>query len=278
MAFQNFKIRTTITVLGIPTLAAITLFTTWTFAIFFTIAGGLVLREMFDAMRKHDLSPNTVLGYAIYLAMVMIIVGSTLEYLVTLLILSIIGLFIVELFRKEQRVFENLSITFFAVVYTALVMGSFIQTRGLNILGFSGWGNFGGRLMLTIFLAVWICDMLAYLVGSAIGKHKIFPRVSPNKSWEGSVAGLLGAILTVYVLAATPFIPQLGWIDILALGVIAGGFGQVGDFAESLVKRDVGVKDSSNLIPGHGGAWDRLDSLFFAVPLSYLYIKTFFLV
>lgn len=278
MAFQNFKIRTTITVLGIPALAALTLFTNWAFAIFFTIAGGLVLREMFDAMRKHELSPDTVLGYTIYLALVVIIVGSTAEYLVALLFLSIFGLFIVELFRKEQRVFENLSVTFFAVLFVALVMGSFIQTRNLNLADFEGWGNFGGRLMLTIFLAVWVCDMLAYLIGSAIGKHKIFPRVSPNKSWEGSLAGLFGAILTVYVLTITQFIPQLGWIDIVALGVIAGGFGQVGDFAESLVKRDVGIKDSSNLIPGHGGAWDRLDSLFFAVPLSYLYIKTFFLV
>lgn len=277
MTLPNFKIRTLVTVLGIPALAALTLLTIWPFTIFFMFAGGLVLNEIFSVMRQQDIHPNTILGFAVYLAFMVVVLGGGHQDLTALLYLAIVGLFIVELFRKEKRVFENIAVTFFGAVFIGLAVSTFVLLHNLDHPGFSGWGHFGGRLVLTVFLSVWICDMLAYLVGSAIGKHKIFPRVSPNKSWEGSLAGLAGAVLTVYLLVITGFIPQLSMTAILILGLIAGGFGQVGDFAESLVKRDVGIKDSSNLIPGHGGAWDRLDSLLFAVPLSYLYIQYFFL-
>ncbi|MCF7796966.1 MAG: phosphatidate cytidylyltransferase [Candidatus Marinimicrobia bacterium] len=277
MTIQNFKIRTLVTVLGIPALAALTLFTIWPFAIFFIIAGGLVLHEIFSLMQHQALSPNKILGYAIYLAFLVVILGGGYADVSTLLYLAIIGLFIVELFRRAQRVFENVATTFLSAIFLGLVMTTFVQLRLLKHPEITGWGDFGGRLVLTVFLSVWICDMLAYLIGSAFGRHKIFPRVSPNKSWEGSLAGLAGAILTVSILVMTGFLPQFGIADMLVMGIIAGVFGQVGDFVQSLVKRDVGVKDSSNLIPGHGGAWDRLDSLLFAVPLSYFYIKYFFL-
>ncbi|MCF7800479.1 MAG: phosphatidate cytidylyltransferase [Candidatus Marinimicrobia bacterium] len=277
MTLQNFKIRTIVTVLGIPALAALTLFTIWPFAIFFIIAGGLVLNEIFALMKKQDLSPNVILGFAIYLALLVVVLGGGHADFSALLYLSVVGLFIVELFRKAHRVLENMAVTFLSAVFVGLVMATFVLLRNMESPDFTEWGGFGGRLVLMVFLSVWICDMLAYLIGSAFGKHKIFSRVSPNKSWEGSLAGLVGAVLTVFILVISGFIPQLSFTDILILGIIAGVFGQVGDFAESMVKRDVGVKDSSNLIPGHGGAWDRLDSLLFAVPLSYFYIKYFFL-
>ncbi len=273
MALQNFKIRTLITILGIPALVALTLFTAWSFAVFFIIAGGIVLHEIFKAVAQQDLAPNSILGYALYLAVIMVIVGEANAFLVALLYFGIIALFMVELFRKKPRVFENLAVTFTGAVFMAIVISTFILLRNIDYAEFQGWGNYGSHLILSVFFSVWVCDMVAYFIGSLLGRHKIFPRVSPNKTWEGTLSGLFGALATIFILQQTGFIAGLAPQHLLVLGLISGGFGQVGDFTESLVKRDVGIKDSSHLIPGHGGAWDRLDSLLFAVPLSYLYLN-----
>jgi phosphatidate cytidylyltransferase len=125
--------------------------------------------------------------------------------------------------------------------------------------------------MMSVFAIIWICDSAAFHVGSALGKHKLFPRVSPQKSWEGAGAGLIFAILSA--LAAKylvlPFLPVAGAI---VIGTIVGTIGQLGDLTESLMKRDAGVKDSSTLIPGHGGAFDRFDSVLLVAPCVYLYL------
>jgi phosphatidate cytidylyltransferase len=115
-------------------------------------------------------------------------------------------------------------------------------------------------------------DSAAYFIGTAIGKHKLFPRVSPNKSWEGAIAGFVFSIITLVVLKSF-LLEFLDWVDIIAFGVIIGIFGQVGDLIESLIKRDAGVKDSSNIIPGHGGIFDRFDSLLFSAPIIFLYLR-----
>jgi len=134
----------------------------------------------------------------------------------------------------------------------------------------------GGYTVIAVFATIWICDAAAFHVGVALGKHKLFPRVSPKKSWEGAVAGFVCAILSA--LAAKylvlPFLPVVG---ALVIGVTVGTIGQLGDLTESLMKRDAGVKDSSALIPGHGGAFDRFDSVLLVAPCVYLYLDHFFL-
>jgi len=220
--------------------------------------------------RPNGTEPNVWMGYLVYLALVgdQLLGGS--QYLGSILILSILILMTWEMFRKKTHVLENVASTFFAAIFVGMAMSYFIL---LQQLGFEGQGgHVGGYAVLTVFIGVWTCDTMAYFIGSAIGKHKIFPRVSPNKSWEGSIAGLIGSFVALILIVKAGWLPGLDYIDALWLGLIAGVAGQVGDFAESLVKRDVGVKDSSNLLPGHGGAWDRLDSILFAAPLSYLYL------
>jgi phosphatidate cytidylyltransferase len=118
---------------------------------------------------------------------------------------------------------------------------------------------------------IWVCDSAAYYIGSAFGKHKLFPRVSPNKSWEGAIAGFIFAVVTA-VAAKYLLLDYLRTDQAVILGIIVGIFGQLGDLFESLLKRDAGVKDSSNLIPGHGGVLDRFDSLLVVSPLVYLYL------
>ena len=270
MSLKNVIKRAPVTIIGIPTLVGFTLYTQDVFMIFFTVAGLLILGEAFRMSRPNGTDPNIWLGFALYLALTADQLLGQGQYLGPILILSILLLLVWEMFRRKKHVLENSATTFFAAVFTALAMSYFIK---LQQLGYEGTGgHLGGYAVLTVFIGVWTCDSLAYFVGSAIGKHKIFPRVSPHKSWEGSLAGMAGALVVLLLIVRARWLPGLDDLDAVVLGLIAGIAGQLGDFAESLIKRDVGVKDSSNLLPGHGGAWDRLDSILFAAPLSYLYL------
>lgn len=126
-------------------------------------------------------------------------------------------------------------------------------------------------IFLTL-LVIMVCDTFAYFVGSNFGKRKLYPAVSPNKSIEGGIGGLIGSVLIV-LLAGVTFLPQIGVFDGLLVGLLLGVIGQLGDLFESLLKRACGVKDSGSLIPGHGGLLDRLDSLLFAFPVVYCLAK-----
>ena len=270
MSINNIIKRAPVVIIGIPALIGLTLYTHDVFMVFFTIAGILILGEAYAMSRPNGTEPNVWVGYLIYLALLADQLLGGGENLGPVLIISILILLTWEMFRKKAHVMENVASTFFTATFIAMAMSYFIL---LQQIGYQGQGgHLGGYAVLTVFIGVWTCDSLAYFVGSAIGKHKIFPRVSPNKSWEGSIAGLIGSFLAFLLIVRVGWLPGLDYTDALVLGLIAGLAGQIGDFAESMVKRDVGLKDSSNLLPGHGGAWDRLDSILFAAPLSFLYL------
>jgi phosphatidate cytidylyltransferase len=196
----------------------------------------------------------------------------------------------VELFRNKPSALMNIATTIFGALYVAFALGAFVGIRELFVpADFPVFAHFsvpgpsvpadvaaqiyrwGGYTVLSIFVAIWLCDSVAYFVGMAFGRHKLFPRVSPKKSWEGAVAGFLAAVAG-FILCRELLLPYLAMRDAIVCGVIVGVFGQIGDLAESLLKRDAGVKDSSTLIPGHGGALDRFDSLLFVAPLLFFYL------
>ena len=133
--------------------------------------------------------------------------------------------------------------------------------------------NPGGRLLIAALLMVWFCDTLAYFGGSLLGRHKLAPAVSPNKTWEGAISGLLGAVAGGIVAFYAVGSPVLALWEYAVLGVLTGFFGQVGDLAESMIKRDAGVKDSSAILPGHGGILDRFDSFLFTLPLLWVWLE-----
>ena len=206
------------------------------------------------------------------------------------IIIIIVTLSLIELFRNNGSALLNLSTTIFGIFYISLFWGTFIGLRELFVpfdfpmmRYFPGESSFtdpviiqqvykwGGYTVISILAIIWICDTAAYYGGTALGKHKLFPRVSPNKSWEGSIFGFVFAVLSS-VAAKYVVLEYLSVGDAIMLGVIVGVFGQLGDLVESLFKRDAGVKDSSNLIPGHGGVLDRFDSLLLVSPLVYLYL------
>lgn len=129
----------------------------------------------------------------------------------------------------------------------------------------------GFVLTLLLFVLIWATDTGAYYTGKSIGKRPFAPTISPNKTWEGTIGGLIMALVTagVFKLLLLPF---LGWIDVLVLALIGGFWGQLGDLLESSLKRSAGVKDSGQFLPGHGGALDRFDSLIFSAPLYWVYL------
>jgi phosphatidate cytidylyltransferase len=165
-------------------------------------------------------------------------------------------------------VFGDIGATLFAAV---LVGVSFGYLLGLRLLADPPKGDeTGSDLVFLLFFVVWSSDVAAFYVGHAFGRRPLAPLVSPKKTVEGAVGGLLGALTAAFVARAW-FINRLTPADCLALGLGLGGIGIVGDLVESMLKRSAGAKDSARLVPGHGGILDRIDSLLYAAPLLYYY-------
>jgi phosphatidate cytidylyltransferase len=165
-------------------------------------------------------------------------------------------------------VFGDIGATFFAAT---LIGMSFGYLMGLRLLADPPKGDeTGSDLVFLLFFVVWSSDVAAYYVGHAFGRRALAPSVSPKKTVEGAIGGLLGAVTAAFVARAW-FIQRLTPADCVALGFSLGGIGIVGDLVESMLKRGAGVKDSARLVPGHGGILDRIDSLLYAAPLLYYY-------
>ena len=186
-------------------------------------------------------------------------------------LLILIYLMVVALYEKGKNPLTHWSMLLFGQAYCA---GSFSLLNGLAykselIEGLAPMPIF----ILALFVLIWLNDTGAYLIGSMLGKHRLFARISPKKSWEGFFGGLAVAVLGSQLLAALdPLYSPLQW---MGLAIVVVAFGTWGDLIESLLKRTIGVKDSGNLLPGHGGMLDRFDSLLLAAPASYIYIELF---
>ncbi|MEW6701110.1 MAG: phosphatidate cytidylyltransferase, partial [Bacteroidota bacterium] len=167
----------------------------------------------------------------------------------------------------------NLGSTLLGIFYMGLFSAAIVDLREFYRDSIFTY-NQGGYLIISILASIWICDSAAYFIGTAYGRHKLMPRVSPNKSWEGAIAGFVFAIIGM-IAAREVLLEFMELHNAIVIGFIVGTFGQIGDLIESLLKRDAHVKDSSSLIPGHGGIFDRFDSLLFTAPVVYLYLFLF---
>ena len=272
---KNNSSRTLVNLLGIPSLLAIIyLGDSFSNIPIFSVFIGAVLflgaKEIPPLSNSKKGQPVISILF-IFLALLQIgrIPGIRWEIPIYILLIGIaLTAMIVEIFRKKETPLLNISILVFSFVWLGLMLGSLSELRNLPDIGF--------KITLALFLSIWICDTGAFLFGKKFGKKKILPDISPNKTWVGTIAGFISSMIFLLILNQSGYFPDMFLlIDVVVLGLITGIFGQFGDWAESLLKREANVKDTSNILAGHGGVLDRFDSLTFAAPLILIYCTYF---
>ena len=177
--------------------------------------------------------------------------------------------YIKELFGKHPNPVANLGVITLSQMYVVLPLSL------INVLAFTPFECFNSEapyyaIALAIYIFIWVNDTGAYLSGITLGKHKMFPRISPKKSWEGAVGGALATVASAFIVAHFySFMELWQWVGMALVVVVAGTFG---DLTESMIKRHLDIKDSGHILPGHGGFLDRLDSMLFAIPAVVAYL------
>lgn len=247
----------------------------YSFALLFLVILTVSISEFINLYRQSEVQPNKVFAYSvsIILFVVSFLIAKgiiEIKYFFGLLPFFLM-IMAAELYRKKDKAVENIAVTIFSIIYLAIPL-SLINFLVFPEILLSGKA-YSPKLLIALFSLIWIYDSGAYLVGVSIGRHRLFERISPKKSWEGAIGGTLIAITASYFISG--FIPEiklLHWIAISILTVVSSTFG---DLTESMFKRYFGIKDSGNILPGHGGVLDRFDSLFFAAPVIVVYLKLF---
>lgn len=253
----------------------------WWFIALFSIFGILALREFYGLSNASVGGENTVSLMVDMTGGLILIVGlgcvnipgllpplSTRLLggtMVTVYLMYLVVRAVCQLYTREDSPLVNLAYSYMGQMYIALPLGlmSFYYT-------FAG----GTHLLLAMFVMIWLSDTGAYLVGSMIGRHKLIPRISPGKTWEGFCGGVTFAVASgaVFKLCFPGYYSDISLAAMCGLGLVVSIFATWGDLVESLIKRTLGVKDSGSIMPGHGGILDRIDSLLLVVPASLVYL------
>ena len=258
-----------------------------TFILLFAIITGMTLWEYTGLVKEKKVNRfiSTVAGVYFFLAVAAMSIGLADGFVVFVpYIITIMYLLISELYLKHENPLECWAYTMLGQIYIAMPFSL------INILAFNEDGmvpSYNWLLPLCLFIFLWANDTGAYCTGSLFGKHKLFPRISPAKSWEGSIGGAILVLLIafgigymnnmmVYDMDKQPaiFSGTLSIVEWMGLGLVVVVFGTWGDLIESLIKRTLGIKDSGNIIPGHGGMLDRFDSSLMAIPAAVVYLYT----
>ena len=242
----------------------------------FAIVMGLGLYEFYGLVNK-GFNVQVPAPYLVFCGLILYcLLGATafgnsaiiVAGLVALYVLCITGLFILELYRKKEQPIHNLAFAMLGQIMVALPFGlmNFIAVPNQMY-----W-------VYAIFILIWLSDTGAYLVGCTLGKHKLFERISPKKSWEGFFGGCafaIGGSMLLWHLFTTvwPIATDTTWWQWLVFAILIIVFGTYGDLVESHLKRAAGIKDSGNILPGHGGILDRFDSLLFCIPVIFIYLE-----
>jgi len=248
----------------------------WAYAVFVGLLAALGSYELLAMASRPDLRPARVVGIA-GSAAVAVSFGWPDHVLPGIVLAAAALVLLVErLVRStKERYLWEVSLTLLAIVYPGGLLGYFLWLRDAPVMAQGaapGRIDVGTSLVYFVLILTWSYDSFAYLAGSTLGRHKLFPRISPSKTVEGLVGGLAGAVAAALICRAI-FASFLGGAEAALLGAALGIIAQIGDVAESMMKRSTGAKDSSNLIPGHGGFLDRFDSLLFTGPAFYFYVR-----
>lgn len=288
---SNLTQRIMVAVVAIPLVVYLVLFKPIALLGLCVILGLIVVHEFYGLAKVKGFVPLTIIGLTLAAAVILCFAHfrlgisiTTTDLLSLVLCLGVPLVLAGELFRGYPNPTVQVSITLAGALYGGIGVGAFYGVREYffesdalrSTLSALDLSLMAGSFVVTLLASIWICDTAAFGFGRMLGKNKIAPRVSPNKTWEGAIAGVIFAVLTW--LASVMWVPYMHGVSVrtaIVMGIIAGAVGQIGDFAESQFKRDVGVKDSSTLIPGHGGMLDRLDSILFVSPVAFVYLHLF---
>ncbi len=283
-------------VVAAPVAIGIVLVGDWPLAALLAVVSALGAWELFRIARAGGLNPLADLGTAFAGIVPLVVYARYLNIYkpgatpgpLSLAVLMVLVVLAISIWARgvSGRPLSSVAVTLFGIAYTGGMLSYGYAIRyheyafgranvPTRLLG--GWAvPAGGILLLLPMLLTWASDIGAYVVGRAIGRRKLIPSVSPGKTVEGAIGGLVGSVVVAWAYTAFVLRPttQLDFkaapIGVLLFGALVSGVAQVGDLAESLLKREAGVKDSSNLLPGHGGILDRFDSLLFVMPVSFV--------
>jgi phosphatidate cytidylyltransferase len=224
---------------------------------------------------RPQMIPGMITGVTAYVISTLIASGSIPTNSFLILIPMMLIMMIIELYRKQDKPFDSLAHTIFSILYTAIPFSMFpfaaFARTGLNSILPHDNIIFSPGIIIGFFLLIWANDTGAYLTGMTMGRHKLWERISPKKTWEGLIGGIVIAVLVAWFLSGwLGVVDRTHWVIISLIISVAGTYG---DLVESMLKRSTGVKDSGTIMPGHGGFLDRFDSAILSFPLVYLFIS-----
>ncbi len=259
--------RLSVAAWGIPLIAFTVYFGGWLFALFVALIAAIALYEFYSLAEMQHLAPQTspAVLFTVPAVLSAQILGAA-EWLALMFCLAFL-LSLIEMRFGERFALRDIPVTVFGWTYIPLLLGTLVYIRNAAFdHPESSW-----MFLLYFFSAVWICDTAAYAGGKWLGRHKMAPYVSPNKTWEGAFFGFVGALAWGYLWMR--ILPNTAASrDLVCVALIVGTIGQLGDLIESYFKRSAGVKDSGHLLPEHGGALDRFDSLILSAPFVFMYL------
>jgi len=270
---SNFIKRLITAVVCIILIIASLLLGKYTYGLILFTVNLVALFEFFNIISNKNLYPGRYLGitFGSVLFILSFVISSKIvdNQLYLILIPLALLVFIIELFRNKPDPFINVAATFLGIIYISVPLSI------LNYLVFPASNSFEYTysIVLGYLILIWTNDTSAYIFGITIGRHKLFKRISPKKTWEGFIGG---AIITIVIAWLTPgLFSTLNRTDLLVFAGIISTIGVAGDLSESMLKRSMNIKDTGNILPGHGGILDRIDSILLTSPLVFLYLVFF---
>ena len=265
-AASNAVLRVLTALVGAPIALGLAYLGGWPFAVLLLACAVLAQQELYGLLERSDVHPYRIAGA---LLGGLVAIRALVPQAVPLAVMGGVLLMMAGPFRRHRgSMLNNLAATALGVFYPVVFLTYLLDLRqGSPLLT-----NFDAfSLTLSVFLLIWTTDTFAYITGRALGRRPLAPVISPKKTWEGAIGGAVSALILAAVLKGL-VLDFMAWPHVIAFALICGVVSQLGDLAESQIKRSVGAKDSGTLLPGHGGMLDRFDAMTVAAPLVYLYL------
>jgi phosphatidate cytidylyltransferase len=256
---------------GIPLILGLSFLGKFYFLVLLLIINVFSLWEFYSIYINQKINAYKFLGLSFSIILLIASYYYTLEILTIIFLIILLGILIRHIRISQPLSTSNTALTITGIFYITIFLITLLKVRQ----NFSSWTNSseevnaGGIFFILLWISIWVCDTMAYFGGRVFGKHKLAPLASPNKTVEGAVFGFIGAII-IFIGIGPLVLPNLSISYFWIFAGIVGIFGQIGDLVESRFKRDANVKDTSRILPGHGGFLDRFDSIIFISPLLFI--------